>query len=53
MTRDVLIKLIAQEHEALEPVDDFGWECGCGAEIHSWGDWAEHVADLILLGFAT
>lgn len=60
MTRDALIALLQEQH-GLDIVDDGGCEgeylsrylCDCGEEFDVRPEWATHVADLLLLGFAT
>jgi hypothetical protein len=55
MTRDLLIKLLEQhQNERLTEIDDVDlfWCDACEKEYETYAEWAEHVADLILLGFA-
>lgn len=52
MNRDMLIKLLNDEHR-LDFDSRAGWFCNCDKEFDHSTEWAEHVADLIMLGFAT
>lgn len=52
MTRDALIKLLADEHGCFYDDDGALYSCSCGADFGRHAQWAEHVADRILLGFA-
>jgi hypothetical protein len=55
VTRDMLIKLLGDDHEPsgpYAPADSTMLRCGCGTWFDDHQEWAEHVADLILLGFA-
>lgn len=52
MTRDLLIRLLDDEHDVYYN-DDYGlYCCSCREDFGRHVQWAEHVADLILLGFA-
>lgn len=52
MTRDMLIKLLADDHEVYYDSDMALHCCSCGKEFGTHRQWAEHATDLILLGFA-
>lgn len=52
VTRDLLIRLLDDEHDVYYN-DDYGlYCCSCREDFGRHVQWAEHVADLILLGFA-
>lgn len=54
MTRDMLIKLLAEEHHLWSDGDDEypSYFCECGQQSDDYSEWVDHVADLIMLGFA-
>lgn len=53
MTRDMLLNLLCGEHGLAYDEDAAIFRCDCDKPFNDYREWAEHVTDLILPGFAT
>ncbi len=53
MTRDMLLNLLCGEHGVTYDDDAAIFWCDCDKSFNDYREWAEHVTDLIMLGFAT
>lgn len=53
MTRDMLLNLLRDQHALVYDDDAAMFWCSCEKWFGDYCEWAEHVTDLIVLGFAT